>query len=708
MRAYLVARKRLLAAVIVISTLVGVCAVYLNGGADASSLQIAAATTHVLVDRQDQALVGRRYTADDYEAAAWRAELLSQVMASKPVLTRIAREMGLPDGSVGGFARTTAAVPHALTEPDLEERAAQIAESKLHYRIEVQARPSDPVIDIYSQAPSTDAAERLGTAAIDGLRGYLRDLAAQPGVAKSESIRLEALGDPHGDVINSHVPPAIDFMTFMVAFGLTGSGLLALIAWHRRRQAPPTAESPGEVWTDNWPHTSRLLPWMLAGFIALLWLVPFDQIQLSFSTPIDLKLDRLVLPFVFAIWIVAFAAGGRMAPRLRLNPITLAVAAFVACAFLSVVVDARWLNQTLEIDQSLKRLPLLVSYVSLFFIAASTVRPAEVRAFLTLTLWLAVICALGIIWEYRWKYNVFYGLSRQLLPGFFTVTTSLDATEVDGIGRRLVRGPAALPLEAVAMLSMALPIALVWLMQAKTYAKKAMYGAIACLLLAAMVATFRKSALLIPVPVFAALIFYRPRQMVRFAPLALVLVGMIHVLAPGALGSTTSQFSSSRLGVATVSDRAVDYDAIRPELWTHLLLGKGWGSYDRYNYRVLDTEILQRLIEMGVIGLILYLLMPLAVVICARKTIAARGEMAPLALIGTAAALSFVVASTLFDVLSFPHTTYIFLYMSGLVAVVVGAKPAPAPPPRPRIRARRAVRSPSHEARRELVSTQAR
>jgi len=51
---------------------------------------------------------------------------------------------------------------------------------------------------------------------------------------------------------------------------------------------------------------------------------------------------------------------------------------------------------------------------------------------------------------------------------------------------------------------------------------------------------------------------------------------------------------------------------------------------------------------------------------------------AGLALIGAAAAVCFVVVSSLFDVLGYPHVTYIFLYIAGLVAVVVQP---PAPPP---------------------------
>ena len=123
-----------------------------------------------------------------------------------------------------------------------------------------------------------------------------------------------------------------------------------------------------------------------------------------------------MLPVVAVAWILAFAAGGRAAPRMRFTWIHAAIGLFVACAFLSVVLDAGYLSQTLELDLSFKKLPLLVSFVSLFVIAASALRRSEVPAFLNYTLILAVICALGVIFEYRFKQNPFYDWSNKLLP----------------------------------------------------------------------------------------------------------------------------------------------------------------------------------------------------------------------------------------------------------------------------------------------------
>ena len=64
---------------------------------------------------------------------------------------------------------------------------------------------------------------------------------------------------------------------------------------------------------------------MLAFFIAIVWLTPFNDISLNANLPIELRLDRIVLPFVVIVWLLALAAGERFAPRLRLTWIHVAI-----------------------------------------------------------------------------------------------------------------------------------------------------------------------------------------------------------------------------------------------------------------------------------------------------------------------------------------------------------------------------------------------
>jgi O-antigen ligase len=277
-----------------------------------------------------------------------------------------------------------------------------------------------------------------------------------------------------------------------------------------------------------------------------------------------------------------------------------------------------------------------------------------------------------MIVEYRLQYNPFYALSDALLPGIFQVGI-VDPNAIDEIGRRAVQGPAQVPLEAVAMLAMALPIALVRLLQSDRTRERLLYGLAAGVLLAAMVATFRKTAFLAPISVCLTLAYLRRGELVKLAPLGVVVVLMVQVLAPGALSSVAGQLDHKRLGVTTVSDRTADYDAIRPDVWSHLVFGRGYGSYDHATYRVLDMELLRQLIEVGVVGLLAYLMLVVAVVAVARGPIRARRpDDTPVALAVASAAVCFLVVSTLFDVMSFPHVPYVFLWMAALLAVMRG------------------------------------
>ena len=698
-------RQRLLA-VLVASTSIGLLCAALSTGAvglfppklkSTAGLGTAVASTHVLVDGGHPPIVYRR----EYpvELAVKHAELLGRVMTSPPVLERIGRRAGVDPRDIAASVRSTANVPDSLIEPGSEERADQIRRSRLRYRLEIQAQQATPVLDVAAQAPTPQEAARLANASVGGLRDFLLDRANRQGFASTHLVQIQQLGRAKGTAVGARTSMVIGLLAFVLAFLLSGAAMLYAI-WRRDGSEPVRwkRRAPEPDDHDDWPGTTRVLPWMLAGFIAILVLVPFDQIKVAAPLPIDLTFDRLVLPFAVGTWAVALIVGGRVAPRIRLTYIHGAIAAFVVCAFVSVILGARDLSNTLELDRAFKQLPLLVAYVSLFVVAASSVRRTEIRAFLNYILALAAICALGMLFEFRFHQNLFYDLSDALLPGFFSVDR-FDAGAVDELGRLKVSGPTAVPLEAVAMLSMALPIAIVGLIHSQRSRSRLLYALAAGLLMAAILATDRKSALLAPMSVLLTIAYFRRRELLKLAPLGLVLLVFVHVLAPGALGSTTDQFDPSRLGVATVSDRAADYDAVRPDMWTHLIFGRGWGTYDHVIYRILDSELLHRTIEMGILGLLSFIAMPLAVVLSARKTIAARDpDWSPLALIGAAAAVSFLVVSVLFDVLSFPHPTYVFMLMAGLVTVVIYQPPQAterpaARPDKHRVRRSRRVRT---------------
>ena len=666
-------------------------------------LTVGAAETHVLVDAPPSTAPERPpYSTildfdalpQDFYMLSDRADLLATLIVSEPVVNQIAGAAGVPPGSIYAYESPDPTVPVAMSEPSNEKRAYQLQGLRRPNILEIQVRSSAPIIDIYAQAPSAPAAKALANAAVTGLRRYLNGLGGSRLAVNARRINLHQLEPARGALVSSG-RKKIAILTFFTFFALTWCALELLSRFRRPRQVsvarsalgdhpargPVAGGSPpaalrrvaalrASVMGSDWPRTSRVLPWMLAMFIAMVWLVPFDQIQLKFSLPITLPLDRLFLPIIFGVWVLTMRAGGPGAPTIRRTWIHVAIAVFGVVALLSVVLNAPGLNHTLELMAGIKRIPLFASYGVLFIVFASVVRPSEVNAYVKYMLILAVVTSVGMLIEYRASYNIFYSLAHTLFPSqLFTVPSATDG--VDALGRRLVRGASSQPLEAVGMLSLALPIALVGIMRAKRWGPRLWYCLAACLLLAAMASTYRKSSLIAPVSVVATLAYFRPRQMIKMAPLAVVMLGAVHVAAPGAFGSVTAQLNSNRLNVPTVSDRVNRYDAVRPDLWSHLAFGRGMGTYDHVAHRILDSEVLDRLVETGILGLVSYMMMMVATVLVARRLIRTRGPTATaVAMMGAAAAVSFIVVSTLYDALEFPHAPYLFLCMAGLVAVM--------------------------------------
>jgi hypothetical protein len=676
----LLVRHRFLLAVLATSTLIGAACAKLN---TSGNLEVAAATTHVLVDYPDASILDRVTLPQDLLSLQNRAELYGRLMTSTPVLTAIGRRAGLPPDQISGVADTTVAAPIQFLEAGSEEHANQIRASRAPYRLELQADPVQPILAIHSEAPSLPEALRLANSAILGLQDYLRALARQQGFPAQELPQLRQLGSARGGVTNGSARVVIGGLTFITAFALSFVAMLVLVGrpWRRREQ---DVQKPGRRprltgrAASDWPRTTRLMPWAIAGLIAMFWLTPFDRIQLGVSAPINITLDRIVLPIVAVVWLIALTAGPGAGPRLRITRVHIAMGAYLACAFLSVVLDAHYLNHTGELTLALKKLPLLVSYISIFVIVASSVRPTEVPALLTYTLVLAVIVGLEAIYEYHTHHNLFLSWSSSLLAGPLKLVAvdPTSASALDSLGRFWVEGPTGYGVELIMMLSIALPIALLGFLKSKTRRQRMLYGFALIVLPYGMLATDRKSALVLPVAVFLTLAYFRRRQLLSLAPLGLVIAIVLVAASPASLRNVVSQFSSSNAAqVATVSSRTVNFDAIRPDLWTHLLLGRGQGTYAPPTDRIIDSDILLPLIETGVLGLLTFLLVPVSVIAVARKTASARRSRAsPAALCGVAAAVCVLVAATLYSVMSLPHGPDVFMYVIGLAVVAVRAE----------------------------------
>ena len=147
-----------------------------------------------------------------------------------------------------------------------------------------------------------------------------------------------------------------------------------------RPSGDDTAGTPrGTAISDNWPHTSRPLPWLVAAFLVMIFLVPFDAIIFKVHMPANATLDRVLLILMIGVFLVSRSVNGREVPRRRLTPVDIAMLVFGGIAVLSIVLNIDRIYQQNELGFVNKQLSQLIAYGAFFFVVVASIRPEEVR-----------------------------------------------------------------------------------------------------------------------------------------------------------------------------------------------------------------------------------------------------------------------------------------------------------------------------------------
>lgn len=435
----------------------------------------------------------------------------------------------------------------------------------------------------------------------------------------------------------------------------------------------------------DWPRTTRVLPWALSGFLAMLWLVPFDSVALPITLPVDSRLDRFAVIILVGTWIIAALGARELGPRPLRGRVGIAILAFLIVATVSVVANSVMLDRVGEFNLAVKKLSLLSSFAVFFVVVATTVRRGEVGPFVTLTLALAGITAIGTMIEYRTGTNYFFDAARTLIPGAEVVDPPVDPE----FGRTVTTGPAGHGLATATILAMALPLAWVRLSQAPDRRRQLIYFLLVAVLCAGALSTLRKTAFIAPVVALALVTVYRPREMVKLLPLGLVVVLAIQVLVPGSISSIRYEFAGGKSSGST-EGRTADYDAVTPDLVARPLLGRGYGTYDPKAFvhegslevhRILDNQYLTLLIEVGLIGTLIFLCIPLTGIASLHRQARARDPVRA----GVAASIigaigAFVVSNALFDALAFAQVPYLLFFVLGLSVAARDREPTSPQP----------------------------
>jgi hypothetical protein len=432
------------------------------------------------------------------------------------------------------------------------------------------------------------------------------------------------------------------------------------------RELPPSAP----VADDAWPRTRRPLPWLIAGFLAAIFLLPIDAIHPKVSLPFSPDFDRFFVALIVAVWALGGLLGRRAGVlQLRSRGWAAGVVAFVFVSVASIAVNVDRITNLGEWEVAQKRLAVLVALAAVFAIVALTLRVAELRPFAVLVVVLATLTALGTVYEKETGYNVFYDTATKAFSPVANVDPS--PTEIDpdeNRGRPTITGPTRHGLSVTSILSMALPFAVVLAATAARTRRRLLWVAAACVIVTGALVTQRKSGAVIPAFVLLALFMLRPRQLLRLAPFGLVALALALAIAPGVF-SSVQEFGRADSRTSTAG-RTSDYPAIVPDLLSNPLLGRGYGTLDSQRsdtYRILDNEYLGQVYQVGVLGLIAFLALIVTPLFVVRSVLRSDNPLrGPPALAAGAGCLAFGVASALYDILSFPQAPYLFLFMAAM------------------------------------------
>ena len=191
-----------------------------------NSQGLASASTQAIVDTPRSSVIDLREDTYSFTGLTNRALLLGNVIASPPVREYIARRAGVPAAQIKVQPPLTPEQPRVIADGANQPKTSDILKSPEEYRLDVQANPTVPVLDIYAEAPDGPAAARLADASIDGLRDYLRAIAVRHHTPPARRVKLEQLGRADGGAVASGVGLQLAIVVFVFVFAIAAAAVL--------------------------------------------------------------------------------------------------------------------------------------------------------------------------------------------------------------------------------------------------------------------------------------------------------------------------------------------------------------------------------------------------------------------------------------------------------------------------------------------------
>lgn len=403
--------------------------------------------------------------------------------------------------------------------------------------------------------------------------------------------------------------------------------------------------------------------WMSKAIIAALLLVPSNMYKLPVSLPFDLEIYRVVIIIALALWGCALLVAPEV--RFRSTPIDLAIAFLMLTVFVSLLVNMSSYEPGDEFSGALKALIFFSSFFMVYYFFTSTIKTKdETEKFMRYIVLLAACVAFFGIIERFTGYNIFRHL-HEWIP-------ILRAQNVQVMIRGGIRiaGSVVHPIAFSAILAMVAPLAFHCWQTVDTRNKKLLYGCSTMLIIIALVLTGSRTGFLGLMGAALILFLGFPAQR-RFIITALpVIAFVVHMIAPGALGTIRTMLSPdfiSQREIGNNDGRLEDYPRIWAEFSEQPALGLGYYAFRPEKYFFVDNQYLKFLVEIGLIGVVA--VFGVFASILWRLWRVGRyleGSEKSLLLSVCASSLAFLIASATFDTFGFSQVPYLFFIIAAL------------------------------------------
>ena len=233
-------RKLLVGLVIVIAALAAILSAYRLSfsppGLHSRALQVGAASSQILVDSPESALV-HGASLGTFEALSTRAKIYGEYLSSLAARAEIAKIAGVPARSIsssGPFSSATGQVDYESQSS--EDRANEILKEGAQRRLVFTGQEGVPILTVDAQAPTAAGAVELADASFLALKRYVNNLSAD-GEDVKRGVTVRELGEPEGGTIGTGNDIVLMALAFLAVLVLGCAAILVIPRFTQRWRA---------------------------------------------------------------------------------------------------------------------------------------------------------------------------------------------------------------------------------------------------------------------------------------------------------------------------------------------------------------------------------------------------------------------------------------------------------------------------------------